>query len=422
MAKFTRLPRLLSQKSVINLNSVVIEKPRNRGRASARTGFSRFWKKIRNFRFYSSHLAVEFLLLAIMIFTVAVNIFLRNNFAKASESNRSLFFDYLKDNAHYNEQLVDAYESVSLKLSGRVNLTEQILASSTKEKESANPSPAPPLPTLSGSALLKPNPATSSGLAPKQDIEVYEVKTGDTVAEIAASHGISIQTVLGENNLSDASVIRPGQKLTILPTTGVRHVIKQGETISEIATKYSVDDAEVLEYNGYESEDLIFVGEELIIPNGTKKQPATPQRQQHLADLKKEDYQKVDVASDYQGSGSGLAWPLPGTGRISQYASRRHMALDIPCRDCQVVSAADGIVEQAGWKKGYGNMALVNHGNGIKTLYAHGKSLSVSAGDAVSQGQTIMISGNTGNSSGPHLHFEVKINGQLTNPLQSVKP
>lgn len=360
-----------------------------------------------------SRFVTELFLLFIAVAAIATNFSYRTSSTVPVAASQSLLFSFLKQNPEANPKLVDAFESVNLKLENTHTFTKQILAAS-KKGEIEN---VAPLPTLSGSALLKPNPAGSSAAGIKKDIEVYQVKNGDTVGRIAATYGVTVDTIVWENNLTSAGLIKPGQELKILPTSGIKHIVQIGETISGIAKKYGVDAEDILEFNEIEIVEHIFPGEEIIIPNGIKKSPPTPQRQQYLADLQKEDYKKVEVPSDFQGSSAGYVWPLPAARRLSQYFSSKHRAIDVPCRDCSVVAAAAGIVELAGWQTGYGNTIVVNHGNGVKTRYAHGKQLLVSAGDNVEQGQQVMISGSTGRSTGPHLHFEVKVNGQLVNPL-----
>ncbi len=383
-----------------------------------------------------SHFFPELLVLLIMTLTVGTNLLLRTNSSKgAPPINQSLFFIYLKNHPELNEKLVQAYESVNLRLTQKPDVTKQILAASTKDKGEpggggsgggSDSASATPQPTLSGSALLKPNPASGAGapLVAKRDIEVYKVRAGDTVARIAGAYGVDVNTILWENNLSAASYIRPDQELRILPVSGVHHTIKDGETISSIAKKYGLTEPEdietILEYNEIEIEDHIFPGEKIIIPNGIKKAPPSPQRRAYLADLQREDYQSYEVSPDFQGSGQGLIWPLKGAWRLSQGFWSRHRGVDVPCRDCQVTAAADGIVELSGWQKSYGYTVIINHGGGLKTRYAHGSKLLISAGQTVNAGQGIMITGSTGRSTGPHLHFEIQKNGTLVNPLNSV--
>ena len=386
------------------------------------TRLRRFYGKIRAQNLHS-HFAVELLLLLIVGITVGANLLLRTNSARASYENQSLFFSFLKTHPQWNEKLADAWGRVNVRFShAHAVAGDQILlaaASTISKDDILENEGSDPLPNLSGSALLKPNPASTLAEG-NQDSEIYQVRGGDTVARIAAAYGVSVDTVIWENNLSTTGTIRPGQELRILPTNGVSHTVLSGETISGIAKKYGVDAEAILEYNYIEIEENIFPGEVIIIPDGAKIAPPTPQRKQYLADLQKEDFQKVDVPADYQGTSSGLAWPMPAAKKLSQSYSSRHRAIDVPCRDCEVVAAGDGIVQLAGWQTGYGNTIVINHGNGISSRYGHGKSLSVKAGDSVTQGQAIMISGSTGRSTGPHLHFEIKINGQLVDPLKYV--
>lgn len=390
--------------------------------------FRQFYQKIKSFNYYS-YFAVELLLFLILATSLGVNLALRTNSVQAGKLNQSLFFVYLKDHPEFNKKLVETYESVNVKLTqklpGDLPDGRQLLAASTKENKERFPQNSSiTLPTLSGSTLLKPNPATSDGLLKGRDIEVYQVRGGDTIARIAAAFGVSIDTILWENNLANANYIRPGQELKILPVSGVRHIVKDGETITGIAKKYGLTDEEdietILEYNGIEIEDYILPGEEIIIPNGVKKSPPSPQRRQYLASLQKEDYKKIGIPPDFQGGSHELIWPLLAAKRISQYFWSRHRAIDIPCRDCEVRAAGAGIVELSGWQRGYGYTILLNHGNGLKTRYGHADKLLVSAGQNVEAGQPIMISGSTGRSSGPHLHFEVIKNGSFINPLSLV--
>lgn len=151
---------------------------------------------------------------------------------------------------------------------------------------------------------------------------------------------------------------------------------------------------------------------------------------------KEEEAQKQNQY-EYEGSFEGiLSWPLssssPNYNWISSYfgprpsptagASSNHGAIDIPVNYQPVYSAASGRVVSAGWMSGYGNYIEIDHGNGYYTAYGHLSSFNVSAGQTVSRGQQIAVSGNTGVSTGPHLHFEVYIGGLSLNyrvdPLQ----
>ncbi len=369
---------------------------------------------------YHSHFALELLLLTILVSVAAGNLLLKATLESAGASDKSLLFSFVLEHPDLNPRLYESYATVQENLAQSFIMEKQVLAASAKA-ETVDQASEAALPTLSGSALLKPNPAGNLSPVSGKDIEVYTVRGGDTVAAIAAAYNINERTIIDENGLSLAGLIKPGQELRILPVSGVKHAVKEGESISAIGKKYGVDVETILEYNEIEIEEHIFPGEEIIIPNGIKPAAPTPERQQYLADLKKEDYQKAAIPENYLGTGTDFIWPLPAVHRLSQKFSSKHRAIDIPCRDCQVVASADGIVEIAGWQTGYGNTILLNHGNGVRTRYGHASKLLVSAGDHVTQGQAIMVSGSTGRSTGPHLHFEIRQGNAYLDPMKSLE-
>jgi murein DD-endopeptidase MepM/ murein hydrolase activator NlpD len=121
-----------------------------------------------------------------------------------------------------------------------------------------------------------------------------------------------------------------------------------------------------------------------------------------------------------QPSAAGLIWPCDGVvvSGFGMRWGRMHEGIDIGCAyGTPNRAAAAGTVIYSGWLGGYGNLVVVDHGNGLSTAYAHASSLLVAVGQAVSQGETVSLVGSTGNSSGPHLHFEVRVNGQAVDPL-----
>lgn len=140
------------------------------------------------------------------------------------------------------------------------------------------------------------------------------------------------------------------------------------------------------------------------------------------------------IVPNIQYTGGEMLWPVAASGTVitSNFGMRehpiqgivkQHTGLDIGGAETgtPIVAAADGIVTYAGWLGGYGNCVMISHGNGVVTLYGHGNKVLTTVGKEVKQGETIMELGSTGNSTGPHCHFEVRVNGSYTNPLNYVK-
>lgn len=249
---------------------------------------------------------------------------------------------------------------------------------------------------------------------PRDRVIEYVIEQGDTISGIAQKFDISVATILWSNNLTYYSIIRPGKTLKIPPTTGLLHTVKKGESLSAIAKKYKSDVDKILESNKLTSADQVSIGQELIIPDGVK--PAS-RITRHVVPISIFTPPKATIDA-----GTKLLWPTSAR-KITQYYWWRHPAIDIGGRTGTPVYAAEsGVVETAGWSRGgYGYYIIINHGNGIKTLYAHASKLLVKKGEKVSRGQTIMLIGSTGWSTGPHVHFEVRVSGYKRNPLNYIR-
>ena len=280
-----------------------------------------------------------------------------------------------------------------------------------------------------GSAVNKPIIAPGAtlpsiaGSTVRTEIVYHEVKPGETIGEIAEKYGISVVSILWANDLSVRSYIRPGDKLKILPVTGLSYVIKSGDTISKIAKTYDADAEEIIKFNKLQANGAdIKIGEELIIPNGVKPQPVytyTPPTQKYTQ-LSNVAAPPPSVAAP---AGSGYLWPT-SVRYISQYYGWRHTGLDIagPVGTPLYASKSGTVIKsQCGWNGGYGCYIIIDHGGGVQTLYGHASKLYVSYGEQVTQGQTIAAMGSTGRSTGPHIHFEVRINGGRMNPLTYIR-
>lgn len=252
----------------------------------------------------------------------------------------------------------------------------------------------------------------------RREVITYVVEAGDNVGKIALKFSLDPETVVWANgNLAhNPNLLRPGQELFILPIDGVYHTVNKGDTLSSIAKKYKAEVQNIVEcpYNQLDQENPVIVaGDRLIVPGGMM--PYTPY-----------------IVSAYKGpipadaaKGTGVfGWPASGrpTDRYGYktQSGRWHNGVDISNSSGTAIYAADsGFVVVAGWQNnGYGNLIVIDHRNGYVSYYAHLSGLYVSAGQSVSKGTMIGLMGSTGNSSGPHLHFELRYKDVRQDPEQ----
>jgi murein DD-endopeptidase MepM/ murein hydrolase activator NlpD len=268
---------------------------------------------------------------------------------------------------------------------------------------------------------VRPTPTDEAGTSTgptRTQIVQYTVEEGDSLGLIAKKFGLATTTILWENNLNSWSVIRPGQTLRILPDDGVSYKVKTNDTVAKIALKYNVPAATIMDTNGIIESAGLKVGEVLVLPGAKPPAPPAPKYVPPATTYVPPPSTEV-AAGD-----AAMIWPA-GVRRITQYYGPRHTGLDIagPMRT-PIYAAADGTVTFSGWNSGgYGNMIIVDHGNGLFTRYAHNTRNLMNVGDAVKQGDVIALMGSTGRSTGPHLHFEVMSGGiySRVNPLKYVK-
>ena len=247
---------------------------------------------------------------------------------------------------------------------------------------------------------------------PHQEVQYYVVQPGDTVLAIAERFGLRPETVQWSNaNLErNVDLIRPGDQLLILPIDGAVHVVAPGDTLSSLAAKYKVSLEEIIGYpaNGLaDSSTSLTIGQKIVIPGGSKPYVT----QEVFA------YSGPIPANAKLGSGA-FVWP--SSGSINQRYWGGHAGVDIGGWTGAPVRAADSgyvILATGGWNGGYGNHVIVDHGNGFISLYAHLNSIYVRAGESVARGQEVGSVGTTGNSTGPHLHFEIRYQGVPRNPM-----
>lgn len=246
----------------------------------------------------------------------------------------------------------------------------------------------------------------------RETIEQYTVVSGDTVLGIAEKYGLQPETIQWSNPgiEQNPDLLRIGDTLNIPPVDGVLHTVAPGDTLSSLASKYKVDIETISSFglnNLADPNGALVTGQAIFVPGGTK--PFVPKAV--VA------YSGPIPNSAAKGSGS-FGWPASGS--ITQRYWGGHPAIDVGSWTGSPVKAADSgyvVVAGGGWNGGYGNHVIVDHGNGFVTLYAHLNSIFVRAGESVSRGQQVGTVGNTGNSTGPHLHFEIRYQGVPQNPF-----
>ncbi len=266
--------------------------------------------------------------------------------------------------------------------------------------------------------LLKPALNSTEGdRSTASEVFAYEVEPGDTLSSLAQRFGIKKETLIMENNLWNANSLRTGMTIKILPVDGIAHVVKKGDTVEKIAKKYKVDVETIVRQNQLEGEEVLLADSALIIP-GAKKSVTPPKINYGVS------APSNPAMYSYSGGGSGrLIWPTLGSAKLTQGFRGGHYAIDIGNRAKGPIFAAAGgkvIKSGYGWNGGYGNYVILDHGNGMQTLYAHNEKLYVTEGQYVDQGQTLAWMGRSGRVYGPtgiHLHFEVRINGVKYNPM-----
>jgi murein DD-endopeptidase MepM/ murein hydrolase activator NlpD len=259
----------------------------------------------------------------------------------------------------------------------------------------------------------------STPIKKRTEIETYTVAKGDTISTIARKFGLKVNTILNSNNLSAYSLIRPGDTLQILTDDGVMHKVNSGENLSYIAKRYGVEESVIIAKNNLTNANSLKIGQKLLIPGATGVVTRTVASNNNYTGISA--IKNLVKPASAKAETNKMNWPTVGH-TITQYYSWRHTGLDIANKTGTPLYAADaGTVEFAGWSTGYGNNVLINHGGGKKTRYAHASKLYVKKGDSVAKGETIAAMGSTGWSTGPHIHFEVIINGVKYNPLNYIK-
>jgi len=271
---------------------------------------------------------------------------------------------------------------------------------------------------------------------PRQDILTYVVQKGDTISGIADIFGLQPKTIYAANYAilqDDPENLQPGQNIKILPVDGVYWQWLGGIPFSQWASYFNVKPEDIINYPGNHLDPNtlgdptnanIKVGTYLIVPGG-QYQFHTPGQ---IGFVSRTNPATAQVAGP--GSCPPTNSTAGGTGSFTYPTDRHylsgynydpkinHLAIDLAANLGDNIYAADGgVVVYAGLNNfGYGNMVMIDHGNGFQTLYAHLSQIFVSCGEGVTKTQVVGAAGATGHASGPHLHFEVRYNGVPQDP------
>ena len=269
----------------------------------------------------------------------------------------------------------------------------------------------------------------------KEEVKTHIVEEGESFWMIAHNNDLSVDELQQLNADTVPEKLQIGQEIVLT---------KQEPLISVVVTKEVTVEETIAHSTEYKDTSSLLKGESKVVTQGSdgKKSVTYEIKEANGSTIEKNVVEEVVIsepvtevvnrgtgsiqissrsASNSNGGNGTLAWPLSSNKITSPYGTRSrgfHSGIDLAASTgTSVYAAAGGTVELASWYYGYGNCIVINHGNGVKTRYAHLSAYKVSVGTTVSRGQLIALSGNTGNSTGPHLHFEVIINGVTKNPV-----
>ena len=307
-----------------------------------------------------------------------------------------------------------------------------------KEKEKEKPTPPPP---------------------PKRAEEItYKIKKKDTIPAIAKRYGIKQDTILINNKDALNNKLKIGDTITFPSIDGLYYKLEKNDTLAKIAKKYGISVVDIVDYNNINPKKLK-AGSTIFLKGVTLQKYKDVEGRLIAAQQAKEDKKKnknkekekpekppkgtkgsapppPPTQDDDDGgrsaaySGAGFAYPVRYAGVSSPFGNRYHPVLkryilhtgvDLVAKYVPLRAAKAGVVTFAGNMSGYGKIIIIRHDNGYETRYAHLSVISTNVGEHVNQGDLIGKTGNSGRTTGAHLHFEVRQNGVPKNPMKYLR-
>lgn len=238
--------------------------------------------------------------------------------------------------------------------------------------------------------------------------QTYKVKSGDTISGVAKKFGLTMSTLIAVNDISNVRQLGAGQKLKIPSMDGILYTVKAGDSIASIVEKNKIKMETFLDVNELTS-DTLTAGQSLFLPGVALDQKTLKNAMGELFIL--------PINAKFR-------WSSPYGWRADPFTGVRtfHTGTDLACPEgTPILATMSGKVTDVGYNRIYGNYVIINHSGGYQTLYAHQSKIACKKGDWVSQGTRIGYVGNTGYSTGPHLHFMVYKNGKRIDPMTVLK-
>ena len=301
-----------------------------------------------------------------------------------------------------------------------------------KEKEKEKPAPPPP---------------------PKRAEQItYKVKKKDTIPAIAKKYGVKQDTILMNNKSALNNKMKVGDTITFPSIDGLYYKLEKNDTLAKIAKKYGISVVDIVDYNNINPKKLkagttIFLkgvtlqkykdvegrliaaqqAKEDKKKNKNKDTPEKPPKEAKGAPPPPPPQDDDDGGKAAAYSGAGFAYPVRYAGVSSPFGNRYHPVLrryilhtgvDLVAKYVPLRAAKAGVVTFAGNMSGYGKIIIIRHDNGYETRYAHLSVISTNVGEHVNQGDLIGKTGNSGRTTGAHLHFEIRQNGVPKNPMK----